>query len=317
MTRARRTGGRTSGAELERRDQRSPAPYRDSLDGLAAAWLIGFRNAATRAAYASDLRDFAAWCRRRQLELVTLTRPHVDAYARDLEAAGRAPATVARRLAALASFFEFCVDEGVLPRAPTQRIRRPRVDDESPTLGLDRAELARFLAAAERVGPRAYALACLLALNGLRVSEACGADVDDLDQVRGHRVLAVTRKRGKRAHVPLAPRTIAALEDLVGDATEGSLLLSDHGGRLDRHSAARLVGRIAREAEIAKRITPHSLRHAFVTLSLDAGVSLRDVQDAAGHADPRTTRRYDRARQALDRHPTYRLASFVDVDASG
>jgi integrase len=61
----------------------------------------------------------------------------------------------------------------------------------------------------------------------------------------------------------------------------------------------------------AKHITPHSLRHTMVTLALDAGVSLRDVQDAARHADPRTTRRYDRARHALDRHATYTLAAFV------
>jgi site-specific recombinase XerD len=58
-------------------------------------------------------------------------------------------------------------------------------------------------------------------------------------------------------------------------------------------------------------IHPHDLRHAFVTLSLDAGASLRDVQDAAGHADPRTTRRYDRARHNLNRHPTYLLAGMV------
>jgi site-specific recombinase XerD len=63
---------------------------------------------------------------------------------------------------------------------------------------------------------------------------------------------------------------------------------------------------------MARSIHPHDLRHAFVTLALDSGVSLRDVQDAAGHADPRTTRRYDRARYSLDRHPTYLLAGFMD-----
>lgn len=71
------------------------------------------------------------------------------------------------------------------------------------------------------------------------------------------------------------------------------------------------MARLARRAGLAKHITPHSLRHTMVTLTLDAEVSLRDVQDAARHADPRTTRRYDRARHALDRHATYTLAAFV------
>ena len=69
--------------------------------------------------------------------------------------------------------------------------------------------------------------------------------------------------------------------------------------------------RLARQAGITKRIGPHSLRHAFITAALDAGVPLRDVQEAASHADPRTTMRYDRARQSLDRHATYLVAAFV------
>jgi integrase/recombinase XerD len=87
--------------------------------------------------------------------------------------------------------------------------------------------------------------------------------------------------------------------------------MSSSGDRLDRHDAARIVARVAHRAGLAKHITPHSLRHTMVTLALDAGVSLRDVQDAARHADPRTTRRYDRARHALDRHATYTLAAFL------
>ena len=79
---------------------------------------------------------------------------------------------------------------------------------------------------------------------------------------------------------------------------------SVNGARMDRHAADRTVKRLARRAGITKRISPHSLRHSFITAALDAGVPLRDVQDAASHADPRTTMRYDRARHSLDRHAT-------------
>ena len=80
---------------------------------------------------------------------------------------------------------------------------------------------------------------------------------------------------------------------------------------MTRYQAARIVRRLAKAAGITKTISPHSLRHTAVTLALDSGVSLRDVQDLARHADPRTTRRYDRARGALDRHATYELARFL------
>ncbi len=80
---------------------------------------------------------------------------------------------------------------------------------------------------------------------------------------------------------------------------------------MDRSCAARMVRRICKRAGIDKHITPHSLRHSFITAALDAGVPLRDVQIAARHADPRTTTRYDRARENLDRHASYIVAAFV------
>jgi site-specific recombinase XerD len=80
---------------------------------------------------------------------------------------------------------------------------------------------------------------------------------------------------------------------------------------MDRHAASRIVRRVARAAGLDKHITPHSLRHAFITAALDAGVPLRGVQETASHADPRTTMRYDRGRQSLDRHATYIVAAFV------
>src|SRR5204862_7005198 len=82
-------------------------------------------------------------------------------------------------------------------------------------------------------------------------------------------------------------------------------------GRMDRHAATRIVRRLAKRAGITKHISPHSLRHSFITAALDAGVPLRDVQIAARHADPRTTTRYDRARENLDRHASYIVTAFI------
>ena len=80
---------------------------------------------------------------------------------------------------------------------------------------------------------------------------------------------------------------------------------------MDRHGAGRIVRKTTRRAGIGKTVTPHTLRHAFITAALDAGVPLRDVQEAASHADPRITIRYDRARGSLDRHATYIVAAHV------
>jgi integrase len=151
----------------------------------------------------------------------------------------------------------------------------------------------------------------LLALNGLRVSEATGADIEQLGLERGHRTLVITRKGSKVVTIPLAPGTARAIDLAVGERTEGPLFVTADGRRLDRHGAARIVRRVTRRAGITKDVSPHTLRHAFITAALDAGVPLRDVQEAASHAGPRTTMRYDRARTSLDRHATYIVAAFI------
>src|SRR5207248_8665024 len=117
---------------------------------------------------------------------------------------------------------------------------------------------------------------------------------------RGHPTLTVTRKGGKIVTLPLAPRTARAVDLAIGERLDGPVFLGPDGFRLGRHAAGRIVRRAARRAGISKRVGPHTLRHAFITAALDAGVPLRDVQEAASHADPRTTMRYDRARVSLD-----------------
>ena len=164
----------------------------------------------------------------------------------------------------------------------------------------------------------------LLLHNALRVDEACGVDVADLGADAGHRVLRVTRKGARKAKVPLTPATVAALDTyLTGRAHRaglgspaqltGPLLATATGGRLRRGHLWELVRRLARTAGIAtwQELSPHSLRHSAITFALDAGATLRDVQDYAGHKDPRTTRRYDHARDSLDRNAAYTVAAYL------
>jgi integrase/recombinase XerD len=275
-----------------------------------ASFLAGYRGL-TRDAYALDLRQFVAWCERHGLKLFSVRRADIELYARALEEAGRARATVARRLCTVAGFYRYAEEEGLVGTSPAVHVRRPRLDYESHAIGLDRNEVGALLVAAG-LGPAAeHALISLLALNGLRVSEALGADIEALGLERGHRTLTVLRKGGKVVTVPLAPRTARAVDLAIGERLSGPIFLSANGQRMDRHGAGRLVRRVARRAGVDKPIGPHTLRHAFITAALDAGVPLRDVQEAASHADPRTTMRYDRARVSLDRHATYIVATFI------
>jgi site-specific recombinase XerD len=200
-----------------------------------------------------------------------------------------ARATITRRLCTVAGFYRYAVEEELLDHSPAAHVRRPRLDYESHATGLDRNELGALLVAAGLGPPAEHGLISLLALNGLRVSEATEADIEALGIERGHRTLVITRKGGKVVTIPLAPRTARAIDLAIGERSEGPIFLAADGRRLDRHGAGRIVRRITRKAGITKTLGPHTLRHAFITAALDAGVPLRDVQEAASHADPRTT----------------------------
>lgn len=279
---------------------------------LAVAAFLARYGASTRAAYVCDLRAFFAWTHERGLQVFAVQRPHVELWAREMEEIrGLAKATIGRRLSTLAGFYRVAVIDGRLERSPLEFVRRPKISDESPTLGLDRMELGAFIAQGAAAGPVDHALACLLGLLGLRVGEACSINIEDLGFERGHRTVTVVGKGSKIARIPLPPRVGRAIDQAAGERLAGPLLLSRTGRRLDRHAATRIVNRLAKRAGIAKHISPHSLRHSFITAALDAGVPLRDVQIAARHADPRTTTRYDRARDNLDRHASYVVTAFI------
>jgi integrase/recombinase XerD len=287
------------------------APVFTNTERLALAGFLAGYSGLTREAYELDLRQYTSWCHQHHLRLFQARRADIESFARDLEACGRARATITRRLCTVAGFYRYAVEEDLLDHSPAAHVRRPRLDYESHATGLDRNELGALLVAAGLGWPDEHALISLLALNGLRVSEATGADIEALGVERGHRTLVVTRKGGKVVTVPLAPRTARAIDLAVGERSEGPVFLSADGRRLDRHGAGRIVRRVAHRAGITKPVGPHTLRHAFITAALDAGVPLRDVQEAASHADPRTTMRYDRARGTLDRHATYIVAAYV------
>ena len=286
-------------------------PVVSPQERLALAGFLAGYTGLTREAYTLDLRQFTGWCQLHHLRLFQARRADIECFARDMEARGRARATITRRLCTIAGFYRYAVEEELLEHSPAAHVRRPRLDYESHATGLDRNELGAILVAAGLGAAAEHALISLLALNGLRVSEATGANIEALGTERGHRTLTITRKGGKIVTIPLAPRTARAIDLAVGECSDGPIFLAPDGRRLDRHGAARIVRRVAGRAGITKPVGPHTLRHAFITAALDAGVPLRDVQEAASHADPRTTIRYDRARGSLDRHATYIVAAYV------
>jgi site-specific recombinase XerD len=280
---------------------------------LSTANLARFKGS-SREHTESDLRCYLSWCTEQGLDPLTAQRPHLELYIRSMQEIRRfKPSTVSRRFSVTAGFYRTCVLDGVLQHSPAEHVRRPAVPAESPTLGFTHLQFEALLTAArESPHPCDFALVAMLGLLGLRIFEATAADIADLGEEHGHRVLRVCGKGTKIVLVPLPPAVGRALDRAAGSRARGPVLLNTRGARMDRHAATRRLRHLAADAGIpVTRAHPHMLRHTFVTTMLDAGVDLRDVQIAARHADPRTTMRYDRARQNLDRHPNYILATFM------
>ena len=320
-----------SAASAARRSTARPAIAGDPFD-FTEAWLRNRRlSEHTRAAYRRDITGWLSWCAERSRDPLRVTFLDVNAYARTLESSvdprsGRplTPATVARKLSALSSWYDFLGRLRAVDANPVSGADRPRVSrDHSATVGLTSEEVDALLAAAEADGgPNALrnrVVLALLADLGLRVGELVSLDLADLGQERGHRSVRFTGKGGRARRRALTPGTAQAVDAYLAarsaverrpvDELGGALLVTATGGRLDRHAVFRLVRRLARAAGIPawERLSPHSLRHAFATSARAEGVPLEDVQDAMGHADPRTTRRYDRDRHNLDRDPAYAI----------
>lgn len=280
------------------------------LTRIAGMFLATYRNPNTRRGYSIDLRSWFDWCRQWQIDpLGAVKRTHVDVWLHHLEDAGYAAGTRARKIAATRSFYNFCVEEEILPSNPLARIKRPKAE-RKPQPAYNRTQMSRLLDAAEKAGGTDQALVMLLFVNGLRISEVCSADVEDLGEDRWHHTLTIKGKGDKVEAVPLPPPVILALKGALDGREEGPLLLTQFGTRMNRNAATRTLARLAKAAGV-HAVTPHALRRTAIQLMIADGTSLRDAQAFARHAEPTTTAIYDHRIRSLDEHPAYGVLRVV------
>jgi integrase/recombinase XerD len=246
-----------------------PAPFTDQLWLAVAAYLAWFKGP-SRYHTESDLRCYLGWCAERGLDPLAARRPHLELYIRWMQEIRRfKPSTVSRRFSVAAGFYKTCVIDGLLEHSPAEHVRRPTVSPESPTLGFTHLQFEALLTAArDSSGPCDFALVAILGLLGLRIFEATGAEIADLGDEHGHRVLRVCGKGTKVVLIPLPP----AVGQAIGIRISGPILLNSRGARMDRHAATRRLRRLADTAAVPiARPHPHMLRHTFVTTMPDAG----------------------------------------------
>jgi integrase/recombinase XerC len=245
--------------------------------------------------YRIDLADFQRFLATRgAVDLTGADSRLVRAWLAALHARGLAPASIGRKLAAVRSCCRFLVRRGVLERNPAREVRGPRQPRKLASfLPVDEAtELVQGRAIGGAGRTRDLAILELLYASGLRVSELSGLDVDALD--RAERTVRVFGKGRKERIVPYggpAARAIQAWLDERGERP-GPLFTSARGGRLGVRSLHTIVRRSARAAGIARRVSPHTLRHTFATHLLDSGADLRMIQELLGHSRLSTTQRY-------------------------
>jgi integrase/recombinase XerD len=264
--------------------------------------------------YRRDLEDFA---RRRNAPIATATTEEIENYLAELRAAGRSGATLARRLAALRSFFKHQALVGAREDNPAAAVPPPRRARKLPRT-LSPGEAERLIEAAAGTTPRAFrdgALVELLYGAGLRVSEAVGLERASVDL--DERLVRCVGKGNKERVVPIGRRGAEALRRYLSRGRpfldrrhRPELFLNSRGGPLTRAGAFLILRKLAERAGLEPgRVHPHLLRHSFATHLLEGGADLRSVQEMLGHADLATTELYThvtdkRRREAyFDAHP--------------
>lgn len=214
---------------------------------------------------------------------------------------GYAKTTVARRLAAIRSFGKFLCRQGTIASNPAEALRGPRQDRKLPHF-LTLAEMQKLLdapAAADPFGRRDRAILEVLYSAGLRVSELCGLNTEDLDLSDG---IAIIRGKGKKERLALLgePATVALRAWLADRESvpglrkkpSSAVFLNQGGTRLSTRSVGRLLEKYLALAGLDPRTSPHTLRHSFATHLLDAGADIRGVQELLGHKSLATTQVY-------------------------
>jgi hypothetical protein len=146
----------------------SPTPVLFNEARVAVAGFLARYSGPTRTSYATDLRQFFGWCTQLDLEVFAVQWSHVELWARAVEERGLSRATIGRKLSTVVGFYRIAVLDGLLEHSPAEHVRRPKIDTDSATLGLDCMELSAFVAQGAAGSPVDHALACLLGLLGLR-----------------------------------------------------------------------------------------------------------------------------------------------------
>ena len=256
----------------------------------------------TRRAYGIDLAGFVEWVRPQGLEPVGVRHRDVRRYAAGLSSAGAAPATVARKLAAIRGLYGFLVRTERAGHNPAELVSSPKRPEKLPQV-LSTEQMRALL---ERIPARAplelrdRAMLELAYACGLRCEEIVNLDLGSMDF--DSEQLRVLGKGSKERILPVGEPAQRALERylergrhaLAGDPRERALFLSKSGRRLSNSDVTRRLGLWTREAAMAAGISPHSLRHSFATHLLEGGADLRTIQELLGHASISTTQVYTR-----------------------
>jgi len=251
--------------------------------------------------YLRDIRRLAEYATSRRVqapEQVSATQLRDFVYF--LKDLGLAPTTIGRQISAIRTYFKFLIGEGLAARDPSERIESPKRWRTLPAV-LSVAEMKRLLEAPNPDQPlaiRDHAILEFAYATGVRVSELVGVKLQDLFFKEG--VARVFGKGRKERLVPVGRRAIGEVSmyvervrpDLDRGDGRGFLFLNARGTPLSRVGAWGIIKANARRAGLAKRVTPHTLRHTFATHLLEGGADLRAVQEMLGHADLSTTQLY-------------------------
>jgi len=254
----------------------------------------------TLRAYATDLARYLEWAQRTGMDPITLTHRQMRLYLAELDRAGYARRTVARRLSAVRSLFAYLVAEDITPSDPSSVLATPKVPSRLPRI-VPTSELPALLDApdpATASGLRDRAILEILYATGARVSEVSGLRLRDLDLAQGQ--VTVMGKGSKERLVPLHRVAVSRLADYLttgrpllsrGDTTD-TVFLSTRGRPLSADALRRIFKRWLSVAGIASSLSPHSMRHTFATHMVENGADLRTIQELLGHVALSTTQIY-------------------------